>query len=119
MGIHEPKLYPQECRIAGRTYNAPLLATICRSIDDGIVEKIKISLGDVPIMVKSSHCHIANMTKKELVDNHEDCNEFGGYFILNGLEKIIRMLIITKRNYPIAFNRPSYINRAPNFTGYL
>lgn len=49
---------------------------------------------------------------------HEDCNEFGGYFILNGLEKIIRMLVINKRNYPLVFQRNTYINRGPNFTGY-
>jgi DNA-directed RNA polymerase I subunit RPA2 len=37
---------------------------------------------------------------------------------LNGLEKIIRMLIITKKNYPIAFLRPSYLNRGLNFTHF-
>lgn len=29
--------------------------------------------------------------------------EFGGYFVINGNERLIRMLIMTKRNYPIAF----------------
>ena len=44
--------------------------------------------------------------------------EFGGYFIINGNERIIRMLILTKRNYPIAFMRPTFINRDKNFTPY-
>ena len=29
-----------------------------------------------------------------MVHKKEDANEYGGYFILNGLEKMIRMLII-------------------------
>ena len=49
---------------------------------------------------------------------NEDPNEFGGYFIVNGNEKIIRMLIVQKRNYPVAFVRSSYTNRGPGYTQY-
>ncbi|MFN9906930.1 MAG: hypothetical protein ACK56F_12555 [bacterium] len=77
-----------------------------------------MSLNDVPIMVKSENCHLANLTAKQLTDHHEDCNEFGGYFVLNGLEKIIRMLVLNKRNYPLGFIRNTYINRGPNFTAF-
>lgn len=45
-------------------------------------------------------------------------SEFGGYFIINGNERIIRMLVQTKRNYPIAFQRPTFINRGKNFTPF-
>jgi DNA-directed RNA polymerase I subunit RPA2 len=38
-----------------------------------------------------------------MVEYNEDALEFGGYFVLNGLEKIIRLLILQKRNYPLAF----------------
>jgi len=44
--------------------------------------------------------------------------EFGGYFIINGNERLIRMLIMTKRNYPVAFYRPTFINRGRLFTPY-
>lgn len=112
------KLMPEECRIARKTYGAPLLAKIARSIDGGKPESINILLGDVPIIVRSDHCHLSKMTPKELVKAHEDCNEFGGYFIVNGNEKIVRMLILQKRNYPIAFIRSGYINRGPNYTPF-
>lgn len=75
-----------------------------------------MNLGDIPIIVKSSHCHLNKLTPKELVKMNEDCNEFGGYFIINGNEKIIRMLILQKRNYPIAFIRPGFVNKGPNFS---
>lgn len=114
----DARLYPSECRIAGKTYSAPLLATLARTIDDSNVETMKICLGEIPIMVRSEHCHLYRLSPKELVERHEDCNEFGGYFIINGLEKLIRMLIIQKKNYPIAFIRNSYMNRGTNFTGF-
>jgi len=53
-----------------------------------------MNLGDIPIIVRSSHCHLNKLAPKELVKMNEDCNEFGGYFIINGNEKIIRMLIL-------------------------
>lgn len=53
-----------------------------------------------------------------MIKKNEDPNEFGGYFIVNGNEKIVRMLIIQKRNYPVAFLRPSYTNRGPGYTEY-
>ncbi len=46
-------IYPAECRLRGITYQAPLYATFCRKIDDEPEEKINISLGDIPIMVRS------------------------------------------------------------------
>lgn len=78
-----------------------------------------MSLGDIPIIVKSEHCHLAKLSPQELVEQmNEDCNEFGGYFIVNGNEKIIRMLILQKRNYPIGFIRAGYLTRGPNFTHF-
>ena len=59
-------------------------------------------------MVKSNKCYLSSMSDRELVEHGEDCNEFGGYFVVNGNEKIVRMLIAQKRNYPIAFKRPGY-----------
>ena len=34
------------------------------------------------------------------------------------MEKIIRMLVLNKRNYPLGFIRNTYLNRGPNFTAY-
>lgn len=38
------------------------------------------------------------MNQKELVLHKEEPNELGGYFIVKGLEKIIRLLIVPRRN---------------------
>lgn len=96
-------IYPSECRIRGITYQAPLYATFCRKIDNEPEEKINISLGDIPVMVRSQYCNLANLSEEELIRCKEDAHEFGGYFIINGNERLIRMLIMNKRNYPVAF----------------
>lgn len=87
------RLLPTHCRQMKRSYTAPLLATICRQIDESAKETIRMTLGEIPIVVRSDRCHLAHMSPEELVEHQEDCHEFGGYFIVNGNEKIIRMLI--------------------------
>jgi len=45
-----------------------------------------ISLGKIPIMVKSNYC----VLKDKYIDNGSECRyDFGGYFIVNGNEKVI------------------------------
>lgn len=43
------------------------------------------------------------MNQQQLVSHSEEPNELGGYFIINGLEKIIRMLIVPRRNDVIRY----------------
>ena len=42
--------------------------------------------------------------------------EVGGYFICNGLERIIRMLIQQRRHYVMALRRSAYHKRGSDFT---
>jgi DNA-directed RNA polymerase I subunit RPA2 len=82
------------------------------------MEKKRISLGEIPIMVQSKHCHLANLDSTALVAMNEDCTEVGGYFILNGLEKLLRMLQIPKKNYPFGITRQTFHMRNKNFTNF-
>lgn len=58
------------------------------------------------------------MSPAEMVQHKEESEEFGGYFIVNGLEKLIRFLIVSKRNYPLAILRNSFANRGDTYTTY-
>ena len=49
---------------------------------------------------------------------HEEPEEFGGYFIINGNERLIRYLILPRRNHVISLLRPSFTNRGPSYTQY-
>lgn len=50
-------------------------------------------LGYLPIMVRSSMCHLRSMNRTELVRHNEETNDMGGYFVCNGIERVVRMLI--------------------------
>ena len=114
----QAEIYPAECRLRSLTYQAPVYATVCRQIDDENIEKINICLGEIPVMVGSQNCNLVGLTEEQLIAKREDMYEFGGYFIINGNERIIRMLIMNKRNYPVAFERGSFVNRGKFFTPY-
>jgi len=58
------------------------------------------------------------MTPSQLVVAKEETEELGGYFIVNGNEKIIRLLVVGRRNYPMAIVRPSFRNRGPTYTRF-
>ena len=111
-----PFIYPSECRLRSLTYQAPLYATLNRKIDNEQPEKITICIGEIPVMVRSKNCNLEGLSEDQLVQKREDMHEFGGYFIINGNERIIRMLIMSKRNFPIAFSRGSFVNRGRFFT---
>lgn len=56
------------------------------------------------------------MTPEELVAYGEHEQEWGGYFIIRGLERLVRMLIMTRRNYPIAIKRSTWKGRGEQFS---
>ncbi|XP_038607408.1 DNA-directed RNA polymerase I subunit RPA2 [Tachyglossus aculeatus] len=114
----ELKVFPAECRGRRSTYRGKLTADISWAVNGIPKGIIKQSLGHVPIMVKSKLCNLYNLPPKALIEHHEEPEEMGGYFIVNGIEKIIRMLIMPRRNFPIALVRPKWKNRGPGYTRF-
>lgn len=58
------------------------------------------------------------MTPKHLVEHGEHEQEWGGYFVIKGHEKLVRMLLMTRRNYPIAIKRSGWKQRGSLFSDY-
>lgn len=112
------RVFPAECRGRRCSYRGKLVADVTWSINGVPKGIIKQSLGLVPIMVKSKLCNLHGMGPRELVEHHEEAEEMGGYFIVNGIEKVIRMLIMPRRNYPIAMARPKWRSRGQGYTQY-
>lgn len=67
---------------------------------------------------QTNRCHLEKLTPAQLVDRKEESEELGGYFIINGNEKLIRMLIVNKRNFPMAILRNSFMKRGQSYTKY-
>jgi DNA-directed RNA polymerase subunit B len=82
-------LYPFECRLRGLTYSVPIYLEMCAEHDGETSEPVEVVIGDLPIMLKSVSCILANKDDDELIALGEDPNDPGGYFIVNGTEKVI------------------------------
>jgi DNA-directed RNA polymerase subunit B len=82
------EVYPREARIRNLTYSAPLYLEI-ELDDEGRETYERVNIGDLPIMVKSNLCLLSRHTENELIKLGEDPNEVGGYFIVNGSERVI------------------------------
>lgn len=56
------------------------------------------------------------MSCKQLVEHGEHEQEWGGYFVIKGLERLVRMLLMTRRNYPVAIKRSGWKSRGILFS---
>jgi DNA-directed RNA polymerase subunit B len=62
----------------------------CSIVEDGkILESRFIHIGDMPVMVKSNACILHNMPEHKLIELAEDPRDPGGYFVINGSERVI------------------------------
>ncbi|MCE4617211.1 MAG: DNA-directed RNA polymerase subunit B [Desulfurococcales archaeon] len=88
--VHE--INPMTCRLRNLTYSVPIYinATLYEkgAIKDS-TDGEEIYIGDLPLMVKSAIDPIAHKTLKERIAMGEDKNDNGGYFIINGNERVI------------------------------
>ena len=89
---------------------------VCYQVGELPVQRFSKSMGSMPVMVKSRACHLRHMSRAELVKAKEESTEMGGYFICNGIERIIRLLIQQRRHYIMALKRGSYQKRGVTFT---
>lgn len=113
--LSEP-LFPHECREARLTYRGEFSLDVCFQYNEGVVIREKISFGHLPIMLMSKLCHLRGADPQKLISHKEEATEMGGYFIVNGLERLCRLLIIQKRNYPMSMVRASFRARGDGYT---
>lgn len=90
--------------MTGSNYSADLFATLKININQKENHFRNFSLGSIPLMVLSNKC-VLHENKNDLTRFKEDSKEVGGFFIVNGLEKILRNIIIPKKNFPISVIR--------------
>jgi DNA-directed RNA polymerase subunit B len=80
---------PMEARLRNLTYASPVMLE-CSVVEDGkILESRFIHIGDMPVMVKSNTCILHNLPESKLVEFGEDPRDPGGYFVINGSERVI------------------------------
>ncbi|UJG42735.1 MAG: DNA-directed RNA polymerase subunit B [Candidatus Heimdallarchaeum endolithica] len=88
-------IYPMEARIRNLTYASRMflyMTPIKREAEGEIdtpKEQARVFIGYLPIMLKSKKCSLYNLSKESLIRNGEDPSDPGGYFIINGSERVI------------------------------
>ncbi|KAK9380150.1 uncharacterized protein V2V93DRAFT_371774 [Kockiozyma suomiensis] len=112
------RVYPAEARERMTTYQARMILKFTYSVNDGPEQSENRDVGFIPIMLRSNRCHIEKMSPADLIAHKEESEELGGYFIINGIEKLIRMLIVQRRNHPMAIVRPSFTGRGATYTQF-
>ncbi len=84
-------LTPAIARKRGLSYSAPLNLKISTLIGTQ-KEEFEVQIARMPIMLKSNRCVLKGKTTEELIDIGEDPYEPGGYFIVNGTEKVVVLI---------------------------
>ncbi|PYH65455.1 DNA-directed RNA polymerase III core subunit RET1 [Aspergillus vadensis CBS 113365] len=80
---------PQECRLRDTTYAAPIQVDFEYVRGRQRVMRKGVAIGRMPVMLRSSKCVLANKTPTEMTVLNECPLDPGGYFIVNGTEKVI------------------------------
>jgi DNA-directed RNA polymerase II subunit RPB2 len=109
------QLFPQEARLRNLTYAAPLFVEMFKKtyekrddenewtlIPEESTEDIKneddaqntskdnmVYIGKVPIMLRSKYCLLKDLTEDEFYSLKECPYDMGGYFVINGSEKVL------------------------------
>ncbi|KAF4573157.1 DNA-dependent RNA polymerase II [Pleurotus pulmonarius] len=124
-------VFPQEARLRNLTYSAPLYIEMRKKVmigreDPDVPGEItwaqehgeraedatKVWIGKVPIMLRSTFCILRDLQDQDLYDLNECPYDSGGYFIINGSEKVLiaQERMATNHVYVFAKAQPSPIN---------
>ena len=96
-------IMPYEARLRKFTYSAPIKLEITIRKDDYTDSEV-VEIGRIPVMVKSKPCNTQGMSSEELIQNYNDPLDTGGYFIINGNERVMVMLEDLAENQPFIEN---------------
>ncbi|KOX67898.1 DNA-directed RNA polymerase III subunit RPC2 [Melipona quadrifasciata] len=80
---------PHECRLRDLNYSAPITVDIEYIRGHQPIIKNNLLIGRMPIMLRSSNCVLTGKSHFELAKMNECPHDPGGYFIVNGQEKVI------------------------------
>ncbi|TCD66491.1 DNA-dependent RNA polymerase II [Steccherinum ochraceum] len=125
-------VFPQEARLRNLTYSSPLYIDMTKRVKigrenpdsatgemifdeepfDSAKDATKVWIGKVPIMLRSTYCILHNLRDQDLHDLNECPYDSGGYFIINGSEKVLiaQERMATNHVYVFAKAQPSPIS---------
>ena len=102
--------YPSEARRRDLTYDCPIYANVTTVLEiDGcepeVTEHLRVVIGRIPIMLRTSLCYLTNMTPEERIKAGECPHDNGGYFIIKGKERVLIPQLRCIYNVPKVFEQ--------------
>lgn len=85
----ERQIYATESRIRNLTYAAPVHLEMTPIIGGSEGQTELVYIGDFPVMLKSKICPLSRLNAEEMLGIGEDPLDPGGYFIVNGSERVV------------------------------
>lgn len=85
---------PAEARRRDLTYDAPIYVTVTTTTKTkkevpNVEKHMRIVIGRIPIMLRTSRCYLSCMTPSERIKAGECEYDSGGYFIVKGKERVL------------------------------
>ena len=93
------EITPVEAKLRNTTYSAPIFVELSVQFGEQ-ADSAEVEIGRIPIIVRSNACNTHGMTKEELRENYMDPLDPGGYFLINGNERIMIMAEDLAPNQP-------------------
>lgn len=88
-GVKDLLMPPHECRLRDLTYSAPIYVDVEYTRGRKIIMHRDLEIGRMPIMLKSNKCILDGIDEKRMANLEECPIDPGGYFVVNGTEKVI------------------------------
>jgi DNA-directed RNA polymerase subunit B len=84
------QIFPNEARLRNLNYASPVFLEMV-PVFNGVERPVysDVFIGEVPVMTKSKLCYLATLNRDGLIENGEDPDDPGGYFIINGSERVL------------------------------
>lgn len=102
-GQNKYSLTPQECRLRDLTYCAPIYVDIEYTRGQEVLTQKDLLIGRMPIMLRSQNCVLYQKSMEDCFQYQECPLDPGGYFIINGSEKVILMQEQASKNRIFTF----------------
>ena len=90
---------PTTARLRNLTYSAQVYLELTINYG-GQTDSSEVEIGRIPIMVRSLGCNTYGMTREQLREQYMDPLDPGGYFIINGNERVMVMSEDLAANQP-------------------
>jgi DNA-directed RNA polymerase II subunit RPB2 len=109
------QMTPREARLRNLSYVSTCFMNITRKTfqvsEDGTQQQVdeteykKVEFMKIPIMIRSEYCWLKNADDKQLCEFGECPLDQGGYFVINGSEKVLIALERMANNFVYAFQK--------------